>query len=497
MSLLGIDVGTMGCKSTLFTPEGKELASAYREYNFISGKEGYAELDSNDVWRKIKETIREVTARVPGDPVTALSASSMGEAMVPVTRDKKILDNSILGNDIRGEEFMEGFLEGLSPESVFKINGNIPDIFFSYPKLAWIKKYNPGLYEKADYFLLWADLVGYMLGGSPVTNYSHASRTLLFDAHARTWSDKLMKNAGLEPGKFAQTIPSGTPTGCVTPDIARELNLGTDVVIVSGGHDQCCAALGCGIAEGSNDAMYGFGTYICIVPVFRSIPDMDVMFRNGLNYENHVIADRYVSFVFNLSGGALIRWYRNTFGRSGLEAPGDATADYDFLFGEISGNQNEIIVIPRFGPTGAPDFLRKNAGTISGLSLQNTRGDILQAMLEGITFYFRDFFSDPHRDIYRIDNFVATGGGSKSPVWLQTTADIMNKPVIRNRTAEAGTLGAAILAGAGSKVFSNVSEGINTMISRERIYYPDLSKSGYYADKFEQYKKLYAFLKNG
>jgi len=163
MSLLGIDIGTTGCKSVAYSLNGDELASSYREYDFISNHEGYAELDSYEVWVNVRETIKEVARQVKDDPIRALSVSSMGEAMVPVTRDRKILGNSILGNDLRGGEFLKVMLDRINPREVFQINGNIPDESYSFTKLAWIKKYAPDLYKKTVYFLPWADFTCFMV----------------------------------------------------------------------------------------------------------------------------------------------------------------------------------------------------------------------------------------------------------------------------------------------------------------------------------------------
>ena len=494
MSLLGIDVGTTGCKTTAFSSEGRELATSYREYNFISEKDGYAELDSFEVWGKIRETIKEVTTLTREDPVTALSVSSMGEAMVPVKKDRQIAGNSILGNDLRGEEFVQTLLKNISPESIYQINGNIPDVFYSFPKIAWLKKYKPEVYAMTDYFLLWADFVCYMLGGIPVTSYSLANRTLLFDVHECRWDEKIIQYTGIDISKLAPPYQAGSCIGNVSDGIGNELNLNPGVAIISGGHDQCCAALGSGVTGESNIATYGMGSFICITPVYSKIPDFKLMYRNKLNFEHHVVPGLFVSFIYNLSGGALVKWFKNTFADHGSQLSNSVSSGYDILFDEIPDYLNDIIVIPRFFPTGPPGFLKKCAGTISGLSYKHSRGDIFLAILEGITYYFKDFLTDPERDFLHIDRLVANGGGSKSEKWLQVTADILNKPVIRNKVTEAGTLGAAILAGWGSNVFPSVSEGVKAMVKKDREFLPVRGNVIHYEKKFEQYKKLYSFL---
>jgi len=496
MSLLGIDIGTSGCKSVAFSVQGKELAKVSREYDILNEGDGYAELNCLNVWGKVKETIKVVSSQVKEDPIEALSVSSLGEAMVPVTKDRIILGNSILGFDQRGDEFLKRFLESISPEEIFKINGNFPGAFYSMPKIAWIKKNKPELYSKADYFLSWADFVCFMLGGRPITNYSLAGRTLLFDINTCQWSEKLLQMAGLDAVKFASPNPSGISLGKVSPEISKELNLNPDIQIISGGHDQCCAALGSGIINDSKTAMYGMGTYICVVPAYSKIPDLEFMFKNKLNIENHVVSNLFISLIYNLSGGALVKWFSKTFSDFNNTLSNQSQNIFDKLFDEIPNSINDIIVIPRFGPTGPPEFLMESAGTISGLSFNHTRGDILLALLEGITFYFKDFLMNLKEFDLEVNMLNANGGGSNSKKWLQVTADILNKPIARNSVTEASSLGASILAGIGSGIFSSYEEGVNSMIKQDLVINPILSNSKIYDTKFEKYNKLYSFLRH-
>jgi xylulokinase len=493
MSLLGIDIGTTGCKSAAYTTDGQLIAVSYEEYNFVSEKPGYAELDTFEVLNKIKKTIKEVALKTTTDPIKALSTSSLGEAFVPVTSSKEILYNSILGLDSRGEEFANSFFNEINEPEFFRINGNIPGVYYSMPKILWLKKYEPEVYNRADYFLLWADFVCFILGGKPVTNYSLASRTLLFDINKSGWAEQFFRMLDLDIIKFAPVIQSGVGIGTVTKEMCEELFLPEGVEIISGGHDQCCAALGSGISD-SNTAMYGMGTFICVVPVFPDIPDHNKMLQYKLNIEHHVIPDLFVTFLYNLTGGALVKWYRDTFTANISEHAKDKDKPaYDFLFKEIPDKISDIIVIPRFGPTGAPDFFSKSTGCISYLSFEHTRGDILKAMVEGMTFHFKANLPIIEKQGIKIESLVVTGGGAASDIWLQITADILNKPLIKNKVKEAGTLGAAILGGIGSKVFSSVDEGVNLMVHTDVKFYPNPSKAAAYEEKFKEYIKLYSY----
>jgi hypothetical protein len=193
MSLLGIDVGTTGCKAAAFSEEGALLASAYEEYDLYRPQPGWAELDPEHVWDKIQATVRRVSGATSSDPIQALAVSSLGEAMVPVTADRRIVGPSIIANfDLRGEEYLEPLRVHLDDETLYGITGNRLGRNYSLPKLGWIRQHQPELYRKADKFLLWGSFVSYMLGARPAVDYSLANRTLLFDLEHETWSPEIL-----------------------------------------------------------------------------------------------------------------------------------------------------------------------------------------------------------------------------------------------------------------------------------------------------------------
>jgi len=490
MSLLGIDIGTTGCKSVVFSLQGEQLAKSYRNYEIICEKEGYAELDSVEVWEKVKDTIREVALKTQENPIQALSVSSLGEAMVQVSKEGEILGNSILGSDERGIDFALQIERKFGEYYIYKQTGNHPGTFYSMPKISWLKKHNPDLYHNTDYFLTWADFVCFMLGGIAVTNFSLAGRTLLFDINKCTWSEEMFDFLGLDMNKFANPVPSGLVIGYVKDDLAEKLNLSNDVAIISGGHDQCCAALGSGIKGGSRSAMFGMGTFICVVTAFPRMPGIESLYLDKMHIEHHVEFGSFISFIYNQSGGALIDWFRRTFYLNGIETCENNKNSLGVMFDEIPDSLSDIIVVPRFGATGPPDFLHGNKGCISGLSLNHSRGDILRAVLEGISFYILDCFEKLHNNFNKIDTLVVTGGGSVSEKWLQITADVLNKVVVRNSVTEASSLGAAILAGKGSNMFVSYSNAISQMVHKELKIVPDKSKRDFYNAKFHRYKNL-------
>jgi xylulokinase len=495
MSLLGIDVGTTGCKAAVFSEEGHVLASAYEEYDCQRPKSGWAELDAVEVWAKVKRMISEVVSSSASDPVKALAVSSLGEAMVPVTEDRQVLGSSILNFDERGEEYLEGLGSALDNERLYRINGNTLGNHYGLTKLKWIKEHQPDLYKRAHKFLLWGSFVSFMLGAEPVVDYSLANRTLLFDIDREAWSEEILELAGLDRSKLPHTAPSGTIIGTVSERVAGELGLASNVSIVTGAHDQCANAVGCGVIK-EGCAVYGMGTFICITPVFSKRREAAVMIERGLNTEHHAGPGKYVSFIYN-QGGSLVKWFRDTFAAAERRQAEETGRDiYAHLISEIPEGPSGIMVLPHFTTTGPPAFISDSCGVIAGLRLETSKGDILKGIIEGTTFYLKECVESLPPTGIEIADFRAVGGGSKSDAWIQICADIMGRPFVRPKITEAGALGAAIIAGVGSRLFPSYEAGVEAMVSLERTFEPDPKGQKLYESWFEKYRRLWPLMED-
>lgn len=483
MSLLGIDLGTSGVKAGVFSLDGTCVAQAYREYDMLHPQPGWSELDSSDVWKKTKEVIAEAAGQATHDPVTALSVSSFGEAFVPVSKDRNILDNSMLCVDDRGGEHIERLESDFGHEAFYAINPNLLGPNYSMPKILWLKEHRPEVYEQADLFLHWADFVAFMLGAEPTTNNSHANRTLLFDLHKNDWSDELLRWSGIDPDKLAPVVAGGTVTGSVSDAMAAELDLPQGVQIVAGGHDQCCNALGCGgISAGR--AVYGMGSFDCITPIYKKPDDLQAMRRNNLNVEHHLVPDLFVSFHYN-QAGLLVKWFRDTFT--------DGRVSYAQLDREMPDEPSRLLVLPHFDvpPHHSPD----TAGAVVGLKTSTQRGEILKAIREGTALYFLEGMDALHALGLGASEYIASGGGAKSDAGLQLRADILGVPVVRPAITEASVLGAAMNAGMATGVFQTSEEAAETFVNRDRVFEPDAKRHAFYREKHALYRQLYPALK--
>jgi xylulokinase len=489
MSLLGLDIGTTGCKAVLFSEDGNEYAAAYQEYDPQRPEPGWAELDAVEVWEKIKSTIKDAAGTSGSDPVQAIAITSMGEAMVPVSKERKILGPSILNFDIRGAEFIDPLKEQLSDSKLYGINGNPLGNQYGLTKLMWIQKYQPERYQETYKFLNWSGFVSFLLGAEPVVDYSLANRSLLFDLDRQDWSEELLHISGIAREKLPQAVPSGTLIGQLDPFLAEELGLPRNIPIVAGAHDQCANAVGCGVIR-QGSAMFGMGTYFCAVPVFSTRTPTETMLSLGLNTEHHAVAGLFASFIYN-QGGLLLKWYRDTYAALEHQQAKKNNRDiYADLIAEVPDSPSRVFVLPHFIPTGPPKFIDDSCGVFAGLHADTTRGEILKGIMEGVIYYLRESLSLLPEVGITVAEYRAVGGGSRSDVWVQLSADILGKPFVRPRVSEAGSLGAAILAGAGTGVFNSIHQGVDSMVKLGQKFEPDPIRTAIYSRQFEKYQQL-------
>ena len=245
MSLMGLDVGTTGCKAIIFDLDGKTIASAYREYPLLHPQPGWSELDIHDLWAKVKEVIREANSRVSSDPVAALSVSCQGEAVTPVDRNGNPLYNFSVSFDHRTVEpgpVVAGTLGSRARSSASPACRSMPCT--ASTRFCGSRSTGRDIFGRTAKFLCVEDYINFRLTGEYATDWSLAARTMAFDVIQKKWSPEILEKAGVDPALLPQAHPSGTPVGQVSAGLARELGFAGDVLVATGGHDQPCGALG-------------------------------------------------------------------------------------------------------------------------------------------------------------------------------------------------------------------------------------------------------------
>lgn len=495
MSLLGLDVGTTGCKAIVFDLEGNVLSSAYREYPLLHPQSGWAELDANQVWTKIEESIQEVASQVKADSIKALSISTQGEAFAPVDRAGRPLANTAISFDIRGEEFARWWDFKLGSKKIMEITGMPLHSMFSINRIMWLKKYHPDIYRRTWKFLCYEDFVIQRLGLPPTIDYSLAARTMAFDIVKKRWSRKILSLARVDESLLPEVVPSGTEVGKIPSKMCARLLLPSGVSVVTGGHDQPCGALGAGVKK-EELAMEATGTVDCIATVFKE-PHLDQkMLENNFACYPHTVSKFYISLAFNFTGGCLLRWFRDTLGgEEKKEAEKKGENVYSILIDKATKDPSPLYLLPHFTTTGTPYMDPNSAGAILGLTLNTSKGDLIKAILEGVAFEMKHNLVLLEEAGIPVRELRAIGGGAKSEKWLQLKADIYNKPLVSLKVSEAACLGAAILAGVGVGEYSSIQEAVETVVKKKESFSPQKEKAKIYEEKFAIYKDIYPTLR--
>jgi len=495
MSLLGIDLGTTGCKAVAFDEGGKILASAYREYPLHFPKTGWIELDSNRVMASAREVIREAAGKVKKDPVRALAVASQGEAVTPVAKNGSFLHNGIVTFDARTAPLVGWWEKRVSRKRIFEISGMPLHGMYTGSKILWWKQNRPDVFGKAARFLCYEDLLFHQLGLSPAIDHSLAARTMLLDLNKGEWSTELCRTAGIDPGRLARVLPSGSVVGEIGAKAAKEFGLPAGVIAATGGHDQPCGALGSGVVE-DRVGMYATGTVECITPAFKKRVVHPKLLENNIACYPHVVPGLFVALTFNFTGGSLLKWYRDTFAvAEKVLAKSNGRDVYDLILSEAPKEPTSLFILPHFTSTGTPHFDTESKGVIAGLRLSTTRGEIVRAVLEGVTYEMALNARVLGECGAEIDSFRAIGGGAKSPYWMQLKADLLGKPVHAMKVSEAVCLGASILAGTATGRYKSARKASLAISKIERTYQPDARKAKIYKERFAQYRELYPSLK--
>ncbi|MFB3895474.1 MAG: L-fuculokinase [bacterium] len=497
MSLLGIDVGTTGCKVVAFNPEGKILGLAYQEYPLqFPGKPGWVELDSDEVWQKVKWCIQTVAAKTKSDPIKAMAVSSQGEGVTPLDEKGKALYPSIVSFDSRTAEFIPWWLKRISAYQLFQETGMTPEPLFTLNKILWFKKYQQKLYRQTWKFLCFEDLVNYRLTGIPAIDYSLAARMMCFDINNSRWSEKMLNLAGIDEDKLALLYPSGKIIGTILPSIARDLGLSKNTLVVSGGHDQPCGALGAGVIQ-PGITMDAIGTVECITPVFQKPVINRTMLANRFCCYPHVVPNQYVTVAYTFTGGSLLRWYRDQFGEKESEIAINTGEDvYDMLVNQIPENPSSLFILPHFTTTGTPYFDSNSRGAILGLTLSTTKPEVTRAILEGISYEIRLNIELLAQSGIPVREIRAIGGGAKSATWLQLKADLYGRKIRALNVSEAASLGAAMLAGWAIGEYKSLPEAVTQTVKINRTFSPKPKNKKIYNQNFKIYQQIYPLLKD-
>ena len=496
MALIGLDIGTTGCKAHVFDNALHLIASANREYPVEIPYPNWAEQDAERVWKLAKECLKESIqkANVSND-VTAIGLSVQGEAITPVDEQGNAIRATILGMDTRTDPQNELLRKEFGAEKLFKHTGMPVHTSNTLPKLLWIKEHEKDIWNRADKFLLYEDFMINKLTGTPAISKCLASRTQLYDLENEKWSEMILGMLELNSSKLADIFPSGTNTGLMKEELAKELGFSNQPIIATGGHDQACGALGSGLIE-PGLAMVSTGTAE-VVEVAMDTPNLNqTLYEGNMSIYQHTFPGLYVVMTLNQSGGFILRWFRDTFCEIEMEKATSGGADaYDLIFQGAEMSPSPIMILPHFFGSGTPFFDTQSKGAVVGLTFATTKTDFAKAIIEALTMELRLNLEILQVGGILIDELRAIGGGAKSKLWLQLKADITGIPVAVPEVTEAAGLGAAVLGGVAAGIFSDPTEAIKTHLKIKKVYKPNSGNKALFDERYALYKKLYPAVK--
>ena len=483
---MGLDVGSSSCKCSAFSAAGDLLAETSREYAKTPDQTG---LDAGRLFSDVCEVIGGCAKMAAGKgEIAALTVSSFGESFAAIDKGGEAISEIVLYTDKKvGDEV--DVLQKKVPD-IGQISGAKPNSFYALPKMMHMVKTRPEIEKRLWKFLQVADFVIYRLCGEAVIDYSLACRSLAFDVMNSCWSKKILSAAELGEDKLSTPVPAGTVAGRLRKELALKLNLPEDTKIIAGVHDQVASALGAGVLR-AGEAVVGTGSVECITPVFDFAALGSDFIERNFACVPHAAPGKYVTYAFTLTGGALLSWYRDRIVPHLIPAAKQkGVSVYELLNESCPRENSELLVVPHFGGTGTPELDPSALGTITGFSMSTGLPELYRAVLEGLCFELRYNQGQLERCGIAFSTLRATGGGSKSDIWLQLKADILGVPVSPLFAADAGNTGGAMLAGVAMGEFASLEQAAEVFVKVREPFLPDTQKEGYYAEKYEKYKRI-------
>lgn len=494
MKIAGLDIGTTGCKLTVFDEAGTYLDHAYQDYP-VKRSSSEHEVDVEIIMEHVLAVMKAMGKKYPD--IAGIGVTSFGETFVLADENGMPLHPAMLYTDPRGADECRKLEEKLGSMRIASITGLRPHEMYSISKIMWMKQNRPKLYQQAKHIFLMEDYVVFHLTGAAQIDYSLATRTMAFDITDLKWSGEIFQEAGIDMRLMSDPVPTGTPAGTLRKEIAEQAGLSEQVQIVTVSHDQVAAAVGAGVFD-SDTAVDGAGTVECVTPVYDGIPDLQVMYNGYYSVVPYVIPGKYICYAFSYTGGALLQWCVDTLAKKEKElAKAQGISVNAYLESQFQGQRSKseaptgILVLPHFAGAATPYMDTASRGVIVGLRMESTVGDIYRACMEGVVYEMVLNMEYLKESGIHYKMLHATGGGAKSEIWMQMKADMLNVPITALKTVDAGTVGSAMLTGIAVGCFKNLEDAALHMVEKKQVYTPHQSMHEKYMEIYKKYRKLY------
>lgn len=484
MYYIGIDLGTSAMKLLLTDSSGKILSSVSREYPLMFPEPGWSEQDPEDWWKACVSGVKELTGWYDASQIAGIGVAGQMHGLVALDDEDRVIRPAILWNDGRTAEETEWLNTSVGRERLSELTANIAFAGFTAPKLLWMKKHEPENYERISKIMLPKDYLNYRLTGVHSCDYSDASGMLLLDVKNKRWSSEMLEICGLREEQLPGLYESWQITGSLTPQAAAELGLSTSVKVCAGAGDNAAAAVGTGdVGEGGCNISLGTsGT------IFFSSESFSVDSNNALHSFAHADGGWHLMGCM-LSAASCNKWLCED-----ILGTCDYAAEQAGISDEKLG-RNRVFFLPYLMGERSPINDTDARGTFTGLSLDTARGDIVQAVLEGVAFAIRDSFEVAKSLGLQIESSMLCGGGAKSPLWRRILANVLGIRLCIPLAEEGPGYGAAMLAMTCCGEYGSVKECAGALTGVSEVIEPDPGLTALYEDRYKKFSMIYPSMK--
>ena len=482
MLYIGVDLGTSAVKLLLMNETGGIEKIVSKEYPIEFPYPGWSQQNPEDWWEQTVAGLKELTEYADKSKIAGISFGGQMHGLVVLDKDDNVIRPAILWNDGRTSKQTEYLNDVIGKDKLSKYTANIAFAGFTAPKLLWMKEKEPQLFDKIAKIMLPKDYIAYKLSGVHCTDVSDASGMLLFDVKNKCWSKEMMEICSVREDQLAQIFESYDVVGTIKKDVADELGFPETVKIIAGAGDNAAAAIGTGTV-GNGRCNISLGTSGTI---FISSKEFCVDENNALHAFAHADGNYHLMGCM-LSAASCNKWWMedilNTtdYGseQKGITKLGDNNVFFlPYLMGERSPHNN---------PDARAMFI--------GMSMDTTREEMTQAVLEGVAFGIRDSFEIAKSLGIDIKKTKICGGGAKSPLWKKIIANVLGISVQVIESEEGPGYGGAILAAVGCGEFESVHQAAEKLVKVIDTIEPDADLTAKYEEKYQQFKKLYPTVK--
>ena len=480
MYYIGIDLGTSSIKLLLVDETGQIWHTVTREYPLLFPQPGWSEQEPAHWWQAVREGIPALLQGFDAAKVAGIGAGGQMHGLVALDEADQVIRPAILWNDGRTFREVDYLNDTIGRERLSALTANIAFAGFTAPKLLWMRRNEPENFRRIRRIMLPKDYINYKLTGVHCCDYSDASGMLLLDVQLKCWSREMLDICGITQEQMPRLYESFQCVGTLLPEVAAELGLPADVKVCAGAGDNAAAAVGTGVvgAGGCNISLGTSGT------IFISSDKFGVDPHNGLHAFAHADGGYHLMGCM-LSAASCNKWFMEDILGSD---------DYAGLQAQITPDKlgrSHVYFLPYLMGERSPINDTSARGTFIGMTMDTSRADMLQAVLEGVAFAIRYSFEVARSLGIAIPRSMICGGGSKSPLWRQMIADILGIPLDIPVTEQGPGYGGAMLAMVACGVFESVQQAADKLVRVKDTVQPDPERVALYEKRYQQFRQIY------